>query len=81
VQGEDLNMDVTCETFCEETIRNGVWLDPDCVSTLTDEDVTPPECPEIEECAVRDDRDPVSAPPPAYGNQVVIEEPVTIIEK
>lgn len=39
----------TCETFCENTIKNNVWLNTDCVVLISK--VTAPLCPEIEVCS------------------------------
>ena len=36
---------VTCERFCEDTQKNGVWLNPTCVTKITD-------CSDIETCAL-----------------------------
>ena len=44
----------TCEQFCKETIENNVWLDTDCVVLL--KNLTPPDCDEIEQCAIREKR-------------------------
>lgn len=52
--GNNLADGTTCEKFCEDTIENGIWLDPDCVMHLGK--VTAPECPEVELCAIRENR-------------------------
>lgn len=55
--GDDpLTTCVSCEVFCEETIKNYVWLDTDCVAKM--QNLTPPKCDEIETCAIRQDRSP-----------------------
>lgn len=50
--GDDFVDGTTCQQFCEETIKNGVWLNPDCIAQL--EIVTAPKCPEIEVCATEE---------------------------
>jgi hypothetical protein len=44
----------TCERFCKETIQNNIWLDIDCIVLL--KNLTPPDCNEIEQCAIREKR-------------------------
>lgn len=42
----------SCEQFCVDTSKHGIYLDMPCIAKLTAQSVTAPYCPEVEACAI-----------------------------